>query len=158
MAKMTITTALSVAVLGTWMAAQGVPTENNYSAVTNDWHAGNYSNVLELADARLAANTNDLVGACIRAEYAICFQGLSEISNSVARMVEVCSSPSAGAYTNEFQYTSGAWAYFLEELVPGWDEDDVALQHQKSSLPHRRMCMERSLRTISEMGLWGQGE
>ncbi len=157
MNKKTIRCALCAAGLAAAAAAWGTATDDSYQAVVADWYDGGYSNVLELADARLAANSNDLVGVCIKAEYAICFQGIAEISNSVARMVEVCGSPSAGAFTNEFQYTSGAWRYFLEELVPSWTESDVALQHQKSALPHRKMCLERSLRIISEMGLWETG-
>ena len=50
--------ALSIA-----LTAHAVPTENTFAAVTNDWYVGRWTNVLELAQTRLAVNSNDLVGA-----------------------------------------------------------------------------------------------
>ena len=40
-----------------------LPSANNFHAVTNDWYNGNFTNVYELAQIRIAANSNDVVGA-----------------------------------------------------------------------------------------------
>ena len=65
------TTLCVMAALAT--VALASPTENTYHAVTNDWYNANFSNVLELAESRLAANTNDLVGAYLKLSWDICF-------------------------------------------------------------------------------------
>ena len=58
-------------------AAMAVPSQDSYHAVTNDWYNGNFSNVLELASSRLAANTNDLVGTYLKLSWDVCFAGMS---------------------------------------------------------------------------------
>jgi hypothetical protein len=39
---------------------------NFYSNVTNLWYQGSKSNVLEIANARLAQNTNDIAGLILK--------------------------------------------------------------------------------------------
>ena len=48
-------------------------THDDFVSVTNDWYHGNYSNVYALAEQRLAANTNDLVGDYIMYEWNMGF-------------------------------------------------------------------------------------
>ena len=45
------------------------PSSNTVEAVTQDWKQGNYSNVYELAQARFAVNSNDLVAAHLMMEF-----------------------------------------------------------------------------------------
>ena len=46
-----------------------VQAKNNfYANVTNLWYQGYKSNVLNIANARLAANTNDIAGLILKAE------------------------------------------------------------------------------------------
>ena len=59
--------------LGMCLSAWAAPSANTYHAVTNDWYNGNFSNVLELASSRLAANTNDLVGTYLKLSWDVCF-------------------------------------------------------------------------------------
>ena len=55
-----ILSALAAIATATLCAA---PSSNTVEAVTQDWRLGNYSNVYELAQARFASNSNDLVAA-----------------------------------------------------------------------------------------------
>ena len=45
------------------------PSSNTVEAVTQDWKQGNYSNVYELAQARFASNSNDLVAKGVEDEH-----------------------------------------------------------------------------------------
>ncbi len=152
-AKAAICAACTLALAG----LSASPSADSFASVTNDWYNGCYSNVMELADCRLQVNTNDLVGTYLKAEYAISFQSLDDMSNAVSRLIEVCDSPYAGAYTNVFCQSKEGWEHYLGVLIPSWTAEDVAAQHAESALPHRKMCLERSLRIISEMGLWETG-
>lgn len=136
------------------LKASAAPTADDFHSVTNDWWNGNWTNVAELADARLAADTNDLVAVHLKAEFALNFQGRGEISNEVARMVRVCDAVAAPAFTNEWATVRGAWGYFLSTALPAFTDAQLAEQHEKSAAPHRKMLMERILRVISENGLW----
>ena len=46
-------------------AATATPSSNDYASVTGDWARGDYTNVYEWAQARLAADTNDLPAAYV---------------------------------------------------------------------------------------------
>ena len=77
------TLAAAAMALATALSAYAVPTENTFTAVTNDWYVGRWANVLELAQTRLAANSNDLVGAHLVVSYDVLFSDIPAISNSV---------------------------------------------------------------------------
>ena len=72
------------------------------AVVTNDWRRGAYSNVLELAQSRLAANTNDIVAAYIMKDYDIMFSDFTAMSNSLQRLIRAGALVTLPAYTNRF--------------------------------------------------------
>ena len=62
---------------------------NFYTNVTNLWYQGYKTNVLEIANARLAVNTNDIAGLILKAEYHLAFLEVETISNSYLRVIHV---------------------------------------------------------------------
>ncbi len=62
---------------------------NFYTNVTNLWYQGYKTNVLAIASARLAQNTNDIAGLILKMEYHLAFSEMSEISNSFWRVINV---------------------------------------------------------------------
>ena len=80
-------TALAIFVLAFGTCAQAQT--NFYTNVTNLWYQGYKSNVLAIADARLAQNTNDIAGLILKMEYNTEFSVMSEISNSFWRVINV---------------------------------------------------------------------
>ena len=134
-------------------AASAVPTADNYHAVTNDWWNGNYTNVCELAQQRLAADTNDLVAAHIMWEYDICFSDFAAMSNSIQRLMRVADEVTLPAYTNRYQRLREGYADYLANVIPSFPPG-----HQQPSPagypPHWPMVSTDYLRIIWEGGLW----
>ena len=62
---------------------------NFYTNVTNLWYQGYKTNVLVIANARLAANSNDIAGLILKAEYHLEFCEGSAISNAYLRVIQV---------------------------------------------------------------------
>lgn len=62
---------------------------NFYTNVTNLWWKGDKSNVLNIANARLAINSNDIAGLILKANYDLEFLEVSSISNAYLRVLEV---------------------------------------------------------------------
>ena len=56
------------------------PPVDNFVLVTNLWYQGSKSNVLAIAEQRLAANPNDLAGLVLKMEYDFSFLSFSSIS------------------------------------------------------------------------------
>jgi len=62
---------------------------NFYTNVTNLWWKGYKSNVLNIANARLAINSNDIAGLILKAEYYFEFYEVENISNAYLRVMQV---------------------------------------------------------------------
>ncbi len=58
---MKILVTIMIALAAVW--CKGMPSINTFSAVTNDWYNANFTNVYELAQQRMANNSNDVVAA-----------------------------------------------------------------------------------------------
>ena len=92
--------AIAATVLSLSALAHAAPSADNYASVTNDWYQGNWTNVFELAQQRLAANTNDLVASHLMVSYDILFSDYQAMSNSIQRLVCALDSVSEPSLTN----------------------------------------------------------
>ena len=63
----------------------------DYCTVTNLWWNGYKTNVLAIAESRLEANTNDIVGIVLKLEYDLSFTYLDDLTNSFPRALDVAS-------------------------------------------------------------------
>ena len=130
------------------------PSADNYHAVTNDWYQGNWTNVYELAQQRLAANTNDLVASHLNVSYDILFSDYQAISNSILRLVGALDSVTELSLTNLCAQLRPGWVYYLDEFLP--QQTDAVLQEQraKSQITHKPLDCDFILKQIAEKGLW----
>lgn len=142
---------LAVSLIGVLEAS---PSTNSYCAVTNDWYCGNYSNVYELAQARLVANTNDLVAAHLMVEYDISFSDFSSMSNSIVRLLRVSDAETNSVFASCYAKTRPGWVYYLDEYLPCQTNDFRIAEQQKSYLPNKRMGCSRLLKIIWDNELW----
>lgn len=149
--KIAITVALTVAQA---FMADAMPTENTYHAVTNDWYNGNWTNVYELAQARLAANSNDLVAANIIVSYDVLFSDIDSMSNSVTRLIYAMDQSSAPALTNLHSRLRPGWVYFRDQFLPYQTAADLQQQHEKSYIIHKPLDCDFVLKAIWDNGLW----
>jgi len=115
---------------------------------------GNYSNVYEWAQQRLAANTNDLPGAYAMLEYDLCFSDFNAMSNSIQRMMRVSDDVALPAFTNLYQSTRAGWVYYLDHFLPAQNEEERLVEQQKSLIPGRRMTCDIVLEMLHDNALW----
>lgn len=76
-----------------------------YSSVTNQWFQGHQTNVLAMANQRLAANTNDIAGLLMKASYDFDFSSSTTLSNTLARVLSVGATIRTPAFTNVYEWT-----------------------------------------------------
>ena len=62
---------------------------NFYTNVTNLWYQGYKTNVFNIANARLAINTNDIAGLILKAEYHLAFSEDAALSNAYLRVIQI---------------------------------------------------------------------
>ena len=72
-------------------ASTGLAQTDFYTNVTNLWYQGGEyrTNVLTIANARLASNTNDIAGLLLKANYHVEFAEVGMISNAFLRVIQV---------------------------------------------------------------------
>ena len=131
-----------------------LPSANNFHAVTNDWYNGNFTNVYELAQIRLAANSNDVVGAYLMLDWHFRFSGNDVVSNSISRVIAASDRVQNPAFTNAYMTVRSACLSYRDELLPLLTDTDRQEINEKSSLMHVPFVNEAALKILWDEGLW----
>lgn len=147
-------TAIAATVFALTLRVNAAPTPNNYAAVTNDWYNGRWTNVMELAQTRLAANGNDLVGAHLMVSYDILFSDVAAMSNSVERLIRAMDATTAPALTNICSRMRPGWVEFRNLVIPALTPTDVQAQRAKSSITGKPLDCDFILKSIWDNNLW----
>lgn len=138
------------------LAARGfaVPSANNYSAVTNDWALGNFTNVYELAQKRLERNANDVVATYIMHDWCISFCNVRDMSNSVNRILTVSASVTNAEFVAVFNRLRPAYIEYRDSFLPTLTQQMVDADRSKSYLLGTTMGTSSVLRLLERLGLW----
>ncbi len=136
------------------LALFGTPSTNTLEAVKADWWGGSFTNVYELAEQRMSANTNDLVAAYLMMEYHTAFSGRLAASNAVMRLVELSDAATLPAYTNLYQATRAGWIRYANTYLPSRTDAQWEQHRQRMLEPHRPMTSCVMLEILEEGGLW----
>ena len=130
------------------------PSADTYSAVTNDWYNANFSNVYELAQIRLANNSNDVVGAYMMLEWDLAFGSISSIRTSITRTLELSDCVTNGLFRSVYVKLRESTIAYRDEFLPTISDADIERERFKSYLPHKLMVEDYMLRTLWKDGLW----
>lgn len=147
---------MSGVVCGLWLVrgAMALPTENNFVAVTNDWRNGNYSNVYELAQVRLAANSNDLVAVNLLVEYNAMFSDVITLSNSVDRLIRVSDNITQPAYSNAYYKARPVWLYYRNDFLAHYTDDQKSADMQEVNPVGTPINCSSILEILRDADLW----
>ena len=131
------------------------PSSNDFHSVTNDWYQGNYSNVYELAQQRLVANSNDLVAAVIMESYDLRFSSFAAISNSIQRLMRASEAAALPAYTNMYwRFYRDEYNWYLGEYLPQQSEARRQAEMYKAYKIHVPMSCTSTLKLLWDENLW----
>jgi len=143
------------ALAATAAAVFAEPSSNDFHSVTNDWYQGNYSNVYELAQQRLVANSNDLVAAVIMESYDLRFSSFAAISNSIQRLMRASEAATLPAYTNMYwQFYRDEYNWYLGEYLPQQSEARRQAEMYKAYKIHVPMSCTSTLKLLWDENLW----
>ena len=143
------------ALAATASAVFAEPSSNDFHSVTNDWYQGNYSNVYELAQQRLVANSNDLVAAVIMESYDLRFSSFAAISNSILRLMRASEAATLPAYTNMYwQLYRDEYNWYLGEYLPQQSEARRQSEMYKAYKIHVPMSCTSTLKLLWDENLW----
>ena len=146
--------AFMIFAVATVFCTQATPTENTYAAVTNDWYNGNWTNVYELAQVRLAANTNDIVGAYIMKEYDIRFSDNAALSNSIQRLIRSGDAVTLPAFAEQWSSRRQGYEFYLDQVIPMITDELRAQEQSKAFRTHIPMNCTHILKLLWDENLW----
>ena len=113
---------------------------NFYTNVTNLWYQGgeHRTNVLTIANERLAANSNDFAGLFLKAHYHVEFSEIDEMTNVFSRVVQVGNTITTTNFVKRWPEGSKNILFvlkFLNEypLTP----QDIQEGKDKALIPHK---------------------
>ena len=148
--KMLLT--MMIALAAVW--CKGMPSTNTFVAVTNDWYNANFTNVYELAQQRMANNSNDVVAAYLMLEWDTAFGSVASVSNSMTRVIELSDTVTNECFRTPYLRLRGACLAYRDEFLPTVNEADVEAERYKSYLPHKMMIQGYMLELLVKAGLW----
>lgn len=148
------TIGLAICLAALCAALVAAPSTNTLEAVKADWWNGNFTNVMELAQQRFAANSNDLVAAHLMMEFDTAFSGRDVASNSVMRLVQISDEATLPAYTNLYRATRSGWIRYANTYLPSRTDAQWEQHRQRMVAPHRSMSSDFILELLEENGLW----
>ena len=115
---------------------------NFYTNVTNLWYQGGAgrSNVLAIANARLAVNTNDIAGLILKADYELEFYEGGNLSNAFLRVVQVGDTITTTNFVREWR--EGISRHAVLALLDVMAENPLTPQQiqaekHKALIPHK---------------------
>lgn len=92
--------------------SHGLAQTNFYTNVINLWYQGHKTHVLAIANARLAASSNDIAGLILKAEYHLAFCENAALSNSYLRVIQRGDLITTTNFTICWQEEGGRQDYF----------------------------------------------
>jgi len=114
---------------------------NFHTNVTNLWYQGgeNRTNVLTIANARLAANTNDFAGLFLKAHYHVEFLEIGAISNAFLRVIQVGDTITTTNFVKRWQGKPKEILWFLDVFaeMPLMTPQEIQAGMHKAFLPNK---------------------
>ena len=127
----------------------------SYASVTNLWWNGYKTNVLAIAESRLEANTNDIVGIVLKLEYDLSFSYLDDFTNNIQKAINIAShihTPNFSATFDEFAESLTFLETFIREHP--LSESDLQRERAKGNITHKRMNLRYYLKALDDDGFF----
>ena len=126
-----------------------------FTTVTNLWYEGHKSNVFAIAEQRLAANSNDLVGAIMMFDYDLEFSNEGNYSNDVRRIFSFTNNLPIGTFVNNIDLVTSALNGFLDYLSSNpMTPAEIQKDKSKALIIHKPMSNEILLKWLHDDGLF----
>lgn len=130
------------------------PSTNTYAGVTNDWYNARFTNVFELAEQRIAANSNDIVAAYLMLEWQMAFGSVCAVSNAVAKTIDLADAVTNQPFRSIYMELRDDELEYRDRLLPTITESEFLADRHKSYIPGKLMVEDYFLRALWNSNLW----
>ena len=149
------TLVIAIAIAANAFAQTNAPIDN-FSVVTNLWYNGYKSNVLAIAEQRLAVNSNDLAGLILKMEFNLATNNVECFSNDIFSVLELLPHVSGENIRLEIPRLQSdllaTLSFLADEYRPTHEE--IELDRAKFLIIHKPMTYEIPLKALHDDGLF----
>jgi len=127
---------------------------NFYTNVTNLWFQGYKSNVLEIANTRLVANSNDIAGLILKAEYHLEFCEDRMLSNAYLRVVQIGDTITTTNFVQRWQAISrDSILGVLDDIAKNpMTDQEIQTERPKGFIKHKPLSDGRLVEALLKDG------
>lgn len=125
---------------------------DNFTLVTNLWWNGYKTNVLQIAEQRLIANSNDLAGLVLKLEYDVEYSKDSLLSNDITLVMSAIRSVTNGFICQNSSFIEECFNDYLDFLATGYNltAEELEMEKAKSSIINTHMAHEILLKWLHD--------
>ena len=122
-----------------------------FDSFTNLWYTAQHSNVLAMANQRLAVNSNDVAGVFMKASWDFEFLEPPALSNTLIRVIQIGNTCHTPAFASIFEVTKIDARCLLEDFALTPPEERVA-DRAKRGLPGKLPHYLEELKALDDDG------
>ena len=124
---------------------------NFYEQVTQLWYSGQKTNVLNIANQRLQQNTNDIAGLLLKMEYEIEFLELSQVTNTMERVLQVGPNITTSNFVAIYPKVTGSINH-LKTMIPLYPTNELAADQGKWNISGKPLPCGDVIKALQDDG------
>lgn len=140
---------LCLAVVGLPLA--GAAQTGFYANVSGMWLEGRKSEVYQMAQQRLAADTNDVAGLCLKMEYEVAFLDFANVSNTMVRFLQQGAAVTSEHFAAQFPFVQEDVSHLLA-LLPEYPPERIAEDRLKGAITNKPLIWGTCIEALEEDG------
>jgi len=124
---------------------------NFYQQVSSMWFSGNKQGVLDIANQRLAQNSNDIAGLLLKLEYEVEFLQTNNITSTIAKIIEVGGRYTETNFARQFPALKADYEV-IKSVITNYPPDEFSVDQAKSSIPGKPLTCADEIKALQNDG------
>ena len=124
---------------------------NFYEQVSAMWFNGDKQGVLDITNQRLAINSNDIAGLLLKLEYEEEFLLLSNVTNTMTRVLEQVPHFSGSNFAQRIPILIG-WGEEMEAVINQYPQNEYIADLARSNMVGQVMSCDEDIKALQADG------
>jgi hypothetical protein len=135
-----------------FLAGNSIYSQTNFTEnVSSLWLAGQKTNVLNIAEQRLQANTNDMAGLILKMEYEMAFLDFDNMTNTMQQVLTQGALITTTNFVGCYSYMSNCINHMLS-VLPLYPTNEIAGDRLKGNIAGKRMLYSAEIQALEDDG------
>ncbi|MDR0993150.1 MAG: hypothetical protein LBN38_01070 [Verrucomicrobiota bacterium] len=128
---------------------------NFHEQVSQLWFDGYKGDVLAIANTRLQADTNDIAGLILKMEYEMEYLELQEVTNTMARVIDVGTMIETEEFSSLFPLLEGSIIHLIN-MIPLYPTNELAADIDKANIAGKSLSFGVAIKALQDDGYFDE--